>query len=699
MYSYLALSLGIILAQLEPLVSIIAFIGLGVCLSLFLWIRFRLKPQDLRFKRIILYAVLFAFGFSYASLRINYRYQSQLSAPVKNIQISGYLTSPVTANITNQQTTFKVTSGKFSGNTFLLNYPLKVKLEPGYIYQLDANLKPTEISHNIDAFDYQEYLIGHNINGFASTYSDQVKLGITYSIPAQINLFRSNLITYLKNVLDNKPYSGLLIALVTGYQKLITAKEWQIYQRSGIVHIVSISGLHITLVTALAILLAQILMRYLPTSRIPRQIILAWIGIIVALTYSLITGFSIPTQRAFYLLVVACYLLTTRQKIPLLQKLAICLIIILLIDPFASLSSGFWFSFAIVATIFLVNSVENKTNSKLQSWLKFQLGVTLISIPVSLYLFNSYAWISFFSNLWAIPLLGNVITPLILASSVLHIGWLIKFTAILTGYIMIPINYLSQAQTYSPAKPDLATLLLTIMGTIIIIIPFRIRGKNIFGAVLFAAIFMVNSEKHILYRQSQIVNFANPKSGFTLIKTQKHNLLVVISDDSTEASNQVAYSILPYLKAKHINQFDWVISNQSESGLISVLEERSINVLSTKLPNYLTIDGVDFEFTQDKKQIALKLNDQNGSIYVGSGYNIFANQTWNSIIIPMPLTKLDWLYDNPCNNLVINPTLLGSPGIDALFDNLNLPSKHNYNLNKTGSVIINSNSISKASLE
>ncbi|MBX9865946.1 MAG: ComEC/Rec2 family competence protein, partial [Burkholderiales bacterium] len=629
---------------------------------------------------------LLAIGFSYASLKINWRLQQLIQQPINKLTLQGYLTTPATLKNQNYQAEFSITHGALTGQKILLYYPVQEQLSTGKIYQFSANLQPLNLITNFAAFDYGQYLIAQNISASAFMLGSAELIKTSYAPSAQINRLRVNLINYLEQTLVGQKYAGLAIALVTGYQQFIPSTQWSIFKNSGIIHIVSISGLHITLIAMMAVFILSLILRYgLPPSKIPQQIILAWLGVAVALAYSLLAGFSIPTQRTFYLLLLMAYLITRRRHIPLLNKLSITLSIILILDPFACRNLGFWFSFSLVATIFAMQSAYQQHSSKLLFWLKLQLAMLLVSLPLTLFLFSSYPLIASIANLWAIPILGNLLTPLILISSLSHWSWLIQFSVQLLNYAMLPIEYLATISPYRQAQPDLITLLIAYLGVILILLPNAFKGKNYLGLIMFCVLFMVVPSQRPNYGETQIIAFSNPKAGFTLLQTQQHNLLIILSRDSQQLSKQLEYTVLPYLQAQHINQIDYLVINQPESDTITkLLQNQDITLLNQTLPDNINLDGVNLQLIQDHEQLALISQGHAEISYIGTGYQPFNQTHWDNVVIGLALAKLDWLFSAQLNNLLINYAK-DDRATKALLDNINLPATQSYDLIERGS--------------
>ena len=147
--------------------------------------------------------------------------------------------------------------------------------------------------------------------------------------------------------------SGFIKALVIGDRFGITDKQWQLLTATGTNHLMVISGLHIGLVTWLAYRLLEWLFRRCARCSLlyPASKSAVLGAIAISLCYSVLAGFSLPVQRAFVM--VCCLmsgLLLVRQTRPL-NNLCLALLAVLLLDPLAPQSAGFWLSFTAVALL------------------------------------------------------------------------------------------------------------------------------------------------------------------------------------------------------------------------------------------------------------------------------------------------------------------------------------------------------------
>ncbi|MEJ7137122.1 DNA internalization-related competence protein ComEC/Rec2 [Amphibiibacter pelophylacis] len=149
--------------------------------------------------------------------------------------------------------------------------------------------------------------------------------------------------------------TGTLVALAVGDQPAISPEVWQLYRDTGITHLMSISGLHITALAWLAAGLLRRMWRLSPAlmRRCPAADAAALGGLVIALVYALIAGFGVPAQRTVCMLAVLTALGLWRLRWNAAMTLSAVAGAVLLLDPWAWLQSGFWLCFAAVALLVL----------------------------------------------------------------------------------------------------------------------------------------------------------------------------------------------------------------------------------------------------------------------------------------------------------------------------------------------------------
>jgi len=170
-----------------------------------------------------------------------------------------------------------------------------------------------------------------------------------FSLAAWLQAGRQALYDRLGEVWLDSPVAGLLKALTMGEQDDISRKQWDVLRRTGTAHLIAISGSHIGLVAGLAFILMLRACAWLGIQRWSPPILAAWIGLLVAIGYSALADFAIPTQRALIMIAVAMGAVISRRHLRWIQVMALALIGVTLWDPFAVIAPGFWLSYGAVA--------------------------------------------------------------------------------------------------------------------------------------------------------------------------------------------------------------------------------------------------------------------------------------------------------------------------------------------------------------
>lgn len=224
--------------------------------------------------------------------------------------------------------------------------------------------------------------------------------------------------------------AGVVAALAVGDQQAIERADWDVFRATGVAHLMSISGLHVTLFAwgaALAIgwgwRRSARAMGWLPA----QQAALVG-GIALAAAYALFSGWGVPAQRTVWMLaaVGGLKLSGRRWPWPVTWLWAAC--VVLLLDPWAVLAAGFWLSFVAVGVLFATDPVAGQADSmrlrgRFALMLREQAVVTVALAPLSLLLFQQLSLVGLLANLAAIPWVTLVVTPLALAGALVAPLW------------------------------------------------------------------------------------------------------------------------------------------------------------------------------------------------------------------------------------------------------------------------------------
>ena len=348
-------------------------------------------------------------------------------------------------------------------------------------WQLLLKLKRRHGFANPGSFDYEGQLFREGIGatGYVRDSSTNQYLGM---VPGNYVLrVRAYLAEQISLAIPDAPMQGVIRGLAVGDQQAISNAQWQVFARTGISHLIAISGSHIGVVSLLAAWLGGCLI-HLPRAqrwRLTRPDLRALFGLPAALGYSLLAGMSVPTQRTLVMLLVYFGTQLLRREINVWHSFGLALLLVVLIDPFAPLAIGTWLSFGAVAVILLTQQGRVRRAVWWREFLTIQTVVTLGLMPLLIAAFGNVSLISPWVNMLAIPLFTAVLVPAVLlgcALLVIHAAWgawWLGYVALLLDGVYAGLDWAAQlplATWYVPQSPLWAMCLLG-AGVLLLVLP------------------------------------------------------------------------------------------------------------------------------------------------------------------------------------------------------------------------------------
>jgi competence protein ComEC len=364
-------------------------------------------------------------------------------------------------------------------------------VHPGQRWRLTLRLRRPHGYANPHGFDYEAWLLERGIGatGYVRARGRPLLLGARNSPSDRIERLREALRERFKGVLGETPASGILVALAVGDQRSISPEEWRLFSRTGVTHLMSISGLHVTLVSGLCAWLVSALWRR--TARLalalPARKAGAAAAIAAALGYTLVAGFAVPAQRTFWMVTVVAAALWSGRIASPGRTLALALALVLAFDPWAVLAPGFWLSFGAVALIFFV-AVEGQP--RWRQWVSVQWAITVGLAPAVLFLFAQAPLVGPLANAVAIPVVSAVVTPLALAAAALPVDALVQLAAWLTEWLLQFLEWCASlpVSAWEQHAPPLWATLLALGGVTWLLaprgVPWRASGIALMAPAL-----------------------------------------------------------------------------------------------------------------------------------------------------------------------------------------------------------------------
>lgn len=238
--------------------------------------------------------------------------------------------------------------------------------------------------------------------------------------------------------------AGVIAALVTGDQQAIERADWDVFRATGVAHLMSISGLHVTMFAWLAALAIDALWRRggRLMLRCPAQHAALIGGVLLAALYALFSGWGVPAQRTVWMLATVGLLRLGGLHWPWPYVWLCACAVVVAVDPWAWMQPGFWLSFVAVGVLFATGS-EAAADPGAGGWRarlarawREQWVVTLALTPLGMLLFHQFSTVGLAANAVAIPWVTLVITPLAMLGSIAPplwdlAGWAVHVLALL----------------------------------------------------------------------------------------------------------------------------------------------------------------------------------------------------------------------------------------------------------------------------
>ena len=393
---------------------------------------------------------------------------------------------------------------------------------------------------------------------------------------------------------------GTVIALTIGDQAAIPGRWWRVFNQTGIGHLMSISGLHITMLAGLVVALCRRLLR---SQLVPGRLLLlvpgptlAWaVGVTAAFVYSGLAGWGVPAQRTCWMLAVAGAALISGRTRSVGSVLALAAAVVTGLDPWAVLAPGFWLSFAAVAAIVLFGSARRVRRRRLLAEaVATQWAATIALLPLGALFFSSVSLVGPLANAVAIPVVSIIITPLSLGATALALivpplgQILLRLAAWSTSLLLALLDWAAALPlaTWTVARPGPAILAVAVLGCGLLLAPAALLPRR-WGAALVLPMVAAGARGPAA-GELWITGLDVGQGSAILVEVPGHRLLFdagPVYGGELEAGTRV---ITPYLRARGITRLDAMVISHADGdhagGALALIASVPIDWVASSLP-------------------------------------------------------------------------------------------------------------------
>lgn len=439
-------------------------------------------------------------------------------------------------------------------------------LAGGACLAISARLQPVHAPLNFAGFDGEGWLWSLGVGATGRLLAWQPCSRFRAPLLARVEQTREQIRQALLAVLGERSAAGIVVALAVGDQSGVSQSQWTLLWRSGIGHLVSISGVHVTLLASVLRRLGERGWRRVPAAcRLwPASHAGAVLGLLAALAYALLAGFAVPARRTLFMLAagVACATWHCRPDGPRVFWMAV--VATLASDPWACLSPSFWLSFAAIGGLILADHGRQPERPHWQAELAAQWVSTLTLLPMIALWFGQISLVAPLANLVAIPLVGLVVTPLALAAMFPGLHGLAIPAERLLECLLQGLDWL--------AAPDWAAFDVPVPGPLalalaVAAVPVLLLGRPRLPDAPWAALALLPLllPPNPLTEGSLRVEVVDVGQGLSVLLRTRRHLLVFDTGPRWPGGDTGARTLVPLLRAEGLGPIDRLVLSHPDA--------------------------------------------------------------------------------------------------------------------------------------
>jgi len=501
---------------------------------------------------------------------------------------------------------------------------------------------------NPHGFDYEKWLFQQEIGASGYVRSSVDNRRISGATVWSIAAWRQQIKEYLERSLGTAQQMPVIKALVLGDRSSMSAKQWLVFQRTGTSHLIAISGLHIGLVAGLLFIVTRfITIRTVFINRyaIPLTLLFSFIAAVI---YAALAGFSLPTQRALLMLSLVLIGVYWQRHYGAFHIISLALVGVLVYDPLAPMSAGFWLSFSAVTVILFANMGRIHRSKTLVQLVQVQAWVAIGLLPLLVYLFQQVSLVAPLANALAVPWTSFIVVPLLLLAMLLGILntrasiELLRLVDQLLEYQWQVLSYLAELDFASLSVSEVPIWVgaMAFIGSLLLLLPRGFIPKPV-AFVFFIPLFSPPQQSSLQQTEFKLVLLDVGQGLAAVVHTAEHTLLFDTGAKYNEKSDLASTVVIPYLKGESVERIDGLVishgDNDHAGGAEMILSAFPVIQFYSGVPNQFldysvtqcqqgiawNWDGVDFEFISPRRDsifegnnasCVLKVSSANGSL-------------------------------------------------------------------------------------
>ena len=436
-----------------------------------------------------------------------------------------------------------------------LSYRSDKPLETGQHWQLKVRLKRPRSYANPGGFDYGRWLVVSGLHASGYVRDGELLKGGAGG--------RARIVQHLRVQLEGLSRQPLLLALAVGDRGRLSDADWEVLRQSGLSHLVAISGLHIGIAAGLGLLCGRLL---LPLTRHGPLIC----ALLAAAGYAWLAGFSLPTQRALIMVVLGLLALQLGRGLNRWQLWSLAMLVVLLLQPLATLSPGFWLSFSAVAVLLAIFDRRRTWHSLFRAQWALLLGLA----PLTLAFFDMLSPLSLPVNLVAVPVFSLLLIPLTLLALCLEListaaaSYVWRLAKAGIEAVMSVVEWLIPVVPAWHYVPQVLTWLCLCVAAILLLAPRGVPARYLalFLFLPLVGALSLREENPDIAPGHVRVSVLDVGQGLAAVIATRNRVLVYdVGPRYSKSFDLADAAVLPYLRYRRVNRVDTLLISHNDN--------------------------------------------------------------------------------------------------------------------------------------
>nr|WP_255612808.1 DNA internalization-related competence protein ComEC/Rec2 [Marinilactibacillus sp. Marseille-P9653] len=544
--------------------------------------------------------------------------------------------------------------------------------------ELTGSLSKPNQARNFNQFDYRKYLYRNQIYWIfqADTIRKLPEEKISMPFSYRVDRVRTLFLEFIDRILSGKT-SAYIKTLLFADKREMSESTLENYRDLGVIHLLSISGLHIQFMIALV-------RNGLLKCRLTKETTAVWLLVFLPI-YGYLSGFGVSVFRAIVQALIATIFTLLKRPSSSLDNWALTLMLALLIDPYQMYSAGFQLSYLLSCLLILLSNQKNvQLMSPLKQTVVLNCTLSIVSIPVLSFHFFEFSWIVILLNFFFIPLFSYLLLPLLVSLFILGVlfsKWpLFKWVNAVSDYLLDGIEQgvkiLSESYDFSFVVGRLSVIgmIFLVLGILVFLITLeKNRGHRKNGIILIGCLlFFVGLFSEQLSPVGKVMMIDVGQGDSLLIKQPfgKGNYLIdtggLVEWKSVEEwrKRETPFAVgedivLPTIKSLGVNKLHQIYLSHADADHIGALEEiiqgiQTQEILATQ-STFLdpSLEAMMPEFKKRKIPFTILSRDLESVlgpglrvIYPDEDKNLKENQNKNeaSLVLYGKIGRYRWLF-------------------------------------------------------